>query len=409
VIGAWTELGLPSGVRRGRGRAPSQGLRQSRRAALVLAALGLAGCSAATTRRLDDSVATVRPGGVLQIAWRANLHDHGLFEPAPEECASGALAAGKLVIGSRAASVVGVAPDTGHIDWVTPVSGGVDSEARFDPGHGQVYVGADDGTFYAIEPSGGAVRWTYHGKGAFERAPEVGTDLVYAASAADRIVALEAATGKWRWQYERDIPEGFTIHGYAGPRLREAQLLTGFADGYFVALASTSGEVLWARSLAMASDQFVDVDTTPAMLPASQGSAALVSSYSGGLYAIDPRDGGIKWRLGVEGVGDVTVSGDRLYFVAARQGLHAAESDGRVIWRQGLTEAGDLTRPVVVGGYLVFSGSRAGLFVVNRATGELVEIFNPGHGICAAPTIDEAARRLYVLSNGGALYRLDLI
>jgi hypothetical protein len=57
----------------------------------------------------------------------------------------------------------------------------------------------------------------------------------------------------------------------------------------------------------------------------------------------------------------------------------------------------------------VFSGSRAGLFVVNRATGELVEIFNPGHGICAAPTIDEAARRLYVLSNGGALYRLDLI
>jgi outer membrane protein assembly factor BamB len=372
--------------------------------AAFAAALGLAGCAAATTRRLDDSTAAVRPGGVIQIAWRTNLHDHGLFEPAPEECASGTLAAGKLVIGSRAASVVGVAPDTGHIDWITPVSGGVDSQARFDPGHGQVYVGADDGTFYAVDPAGGAVRWTYRGKGAFERAPEVGPELVYAASAADRVVALEAATGKWRWQYERDIPEGFTIHGYAGPRLREAQLLTGFADGYFVALGAASGEVLWARSLAMASDQFVDVDTTPALL----GDAALVSSYSGGLYAIDPRDGGIKWRLGVEGVGDVTVSGDRLYFVAPRQGLHAAELDGRIVWRQGLTEAGDLTRPVVVGNYLVFSGSRAGLFVVNRSTGELVELFNPGHGICAAPTIDEGAHRIYVLSNGGALYRLDL-
>jgi hypothetical protein len=80
-----------------------------------------------------------------------------------------------------------------------------------------------------------------------------------------------------------------------------------------------------------------------------------------------------------------------------------------VVWRQGLTEAGDLTRPVVVGRYLIFSGSRAGLFVVDRATGELVELFNPGHGVCASPTIDPATGRVYVLSNGGALYRLDLL
>ena len=43
---------------------------------------------------------------------------------------------------------------------------------------------------------------------------------------------------------------------------------------------------------------------------------------------------------------------------------------------------------MVVGRYLIFSGSRAGLFVVDRATGELLEIFNPGHGVCAAPTLD---------------------
>jgi hypothetical protein len=78
------------------------------------------------------------------------------------------------------------------------------------------------------------------------------------------------------------------------------------------------------------------------------------------------------------------------------------------VWRQGLTAAGDLTRPLVLGRYLVFSGSRAGLFIVDRSTGELLELFNPGQGVCAAPTIDLAARRLYVLSNGGSLYALDL-
>jgi outer membrane protein assembly factor BamB len=374
------------------------------RGILAVALAATSGCAAATARRVEGVESPAHPAGVLHLVWRATLHDHGLFEPAAEECATGALAGGHLVIGSRAGAIAGVSPDTGHVDWVTGVSGGVDSTARYDAARGQVYVGADDGSLYAIDPGSGAIRWTYRGKGAFERAPEIGGELIFASSAADRVVALEAATGKWRWQYEREMPEGFTIHGYAGPRLAGTQLLTGFADGYFVSLAPASGEVNWARSLATASEQFVDVDSTATLL----GDLAYVSSYSGGLYAVDLRDGATKWRLAVEGVGDVTVSDQRLFFVAPRQGLHSADLDGRVLWRQGLTEAGDLTRPLAVGRYLIFSGSRAGLFVVDRTAGELLEVFNPGHGICAAPTLDEAQQRLYVLANSGSLYALDL-
>ena len=95
-------------------------------------------CAAATARRLDNAAAEPHRAGILQIAWRTTLHDHGLFEPAPEECASGVLAQGRLVIGSRAGAIVGVAPGNGHVDWVTSVSGGVDSEARFDAARGQV-------------------------------------------------------------------------------------------------------------------------------------------------------------------------------------------------------------------------------------------------------------------------------
>jgi outer membrane protein assembly factor BamB len=370
----------------------------------VALALGLGGCAFVTARPTGPPPPPAHPAGALQVVWRTTLHEHGLFEPSPQECASGAIADGRLIVGTRAANVAGISLDTGHVDWVTGVSGGVDSAARFDRGRGQVYVGADDGSFYAFDPATGAVRWTYHGKGAFERPPEIGADAVFVASAADRVLALDPSNGKWRWQYERDMPEGFTIHGYAGPVLNGTQLLAGFADGYMVALSAASGEVMWARSLVTTSEQFVDVDTTPAVL----GDLAYVSSYSGGLYAIDLRDGSTKWRLGIEGAGDVSVADARLYFVAPRQGLHAADLDGHVIWRQGLTEAGDLTRPMVIGRYLVFSGSRAGLFVVDRSDGTLLEIFNPGSGICAAATLDESTNRLYVLSNSGSLYALDL-
>jgi hypothetical protein len=108
-------------------------------------------------------------------------------------------------------------------------------------------------------------------------------------------------------------------------------------------------------------------------------------------------------------VGDITADADRLDFVAPRLGLHATGRDGRIVWRQGLTEAGDLTRPLIFGRYLIFSGSRAGMFVVDRETGALLELFNPGHGVCAAPTIDFARGRLYLLSNSGSLYALSAI
>jgi outer membrane protein assembly factor BamB len=386
---------------------------------LLLAAAGAAlpaACASMTARSPDPAEEHPHPAGVAQIRWRTQLHQHGLFEPSPEECASGALVAAgntpgvgpgeqQLVIGSRAAAIVSVGTERGQILWATTASGGIDSRARFDPARNQVYVGSDDGNFYAVDPTRGRVRWTYHAKGAIEQPPEVSGDSVYFATAADRVVALDAATGKWRWQYERETPEGFTIHGYSGPRLHGEDLIVGFSDGYLVSLNGGSGELVWARSLAAVSDQFVDVDSTPTII----GDTIYASSYSGGLYALDAKDGVVRWRVGIEGVSAVYVTGQRLYFAAPRQGLHAADLEGHIVWRQGLTQAGDLTSPVVVGPYLVFSGSRAGLFIVDREDGRLLEIFNPGSGVCASPTLDPKSGRLYVLSNGGALYALDLL
>ena len=109
----------------------------------------------------------------------------------------------------------------------------------------------------------------------------------------------------------------------------------------------------------------------------------LASSYSGGLYALTVGSGDVRWRLRVEGASGVRVIDGRLYFSAPRDGLTALTTTGDVLWRQGLADAGDLTPPFGVGPYLVFSGSRAGLFIVDRERGRLLEIFNPGRGMCA--------------------------
>ena len=218
------------------------------------------------------------------MRWRTAIHQRGLFEPRPEECASGVIIGDKLDhrLARRATwwrSTCATAGCSGR----TAVSGGIDSEARYDDVHGRsTWAPTTAWSTRSIRASG-AIRWSYRGKGAIERRPELGGDAIYVTSATDRVVALEPRSGRLLWQYERESPEGFTIHGHAGPRLHHGLVYTGFSDGYLVALNAGTGDLVWARSLATASEQYVDVDATPALFGED---LLLASSYSGGLYAL---------------------------------------------------------------------------------------------------------------------------
>jgi outer membrane protein assembly factor BamB len=361
-------------------------------------------CSTATVRR-EVSDRHDYPEGVAQMRWHTPINAHPATESQPEECATGALVGHHLVLGSRGGEVVGVDIGTGRMEWSTKISGGVDGEARYDEPRGQVYVGSDDGYLYAIEPERGAIRWSAKFKGAIEHGPEIAESGLYLATSADRVFAIDANDGKARWQYERETPEGFTIHGYAAPRISGGTILAGFSDGYLAALRTEKGELVWSRSLAAASDQFVDVDATPIVA----GGKIFAASFSGGLYALRPKDGEVLWHSLVDGISAIARGREHLYAMSPREGLTAFSLQGNILWRQGLPDAGDLSIPVEVGPYLVFSGSRAGLFVVDRHTGKLLQIFDPARGMCAAPTVDQEGRALYVLANSGVLYALDLL
>jgi len=391
--------------------------------------LVLAACSTVTVRR-ETEVRHDYPAGVAQMRWHTQIHAYPATEGHPEECASGALVGNRLVLGSRGGSVVGVDVGSGSIAWSTPVSGGIDGEARYDKERGQVYVGSDDGFLYAIDPTKGSIRWSSKFKGPIDHAPDIGTSGLFLATAADRVFAVDPSDGKMRWQYEREAPEGFTIHGYAVPRQVGKSVYAGFSDGYIVSLQAETGDLLWSRSLAAASEQFVDVDATPmfrnmetlegfpslpATVRAEQSSAAphaatlFAASFSGGIYALRPKDGEVLWHTLMDGIGSLAMGEQNLYAMSAREGLAAIGLQGNILWRQGLQDAGDLTAPVEVGPYLVFSGSRQGLFILERATGKLLQIFDPARGMCAPPTVDREGRTVYVLANSGMLYAVDLI
>jgi outer membrane protein assembly factor BamB len=369
----------------------------------LLSALWLGGCGGAMRRPVEPR--REYPAGVTQMRWRTVIHPHQATDVQPEECATPVLVDGRLILGSRAGKVVAVDPNEGQILWSVPVSGGIETQALYHPERNQVYLGSDDGAVYAVAPQDGAIRWSYQGKGAVANHIEKGPDAVYFASAANRVVALDAGNGQRRWQYERERPEGFSIHGHSGPRLAGDVVYAGFDDGYLVALGAKSGDMRWAHSLAAASEQYVDVDTTPVLI----SDMVIAASYSGGVYALRPKDGEVVWRMGVEGVSALRLGTNRFYIASPRDGLAAVNLQGHIEWRQGFSQAGELTAPQEAGPYLVFSGSRSGLYVIDRSNGQLLQIFDPGRGACAAPLVDAERRELYILLNSGTLYAMSLI
>ena len=63
---------------------------------------------------------------------------------------------------------------------------------------------------------------------------------------------------------------------------------------------------------------------------------------------------------------------------------------------------------MISGSYLIYGLSEDGMFIADKRTGRVYQFFNPGDGISSAPTLEATGDRLYILSNRGILYALNV-
>jgi outer membrane protein assembly factor BamB len=371
-------------------------------AAVALAASALMAVGCASLRGGATSAPQGELSGqqVLTARWRRLLTEAPLIEYKPQEFAAAASGARKVFVGSHGGWFYALRQYDGGLVWRKRIPAGVSSRPLYLADSATVYVGGDDGVLYALDGETGKERWTYKTKGQIGGAPVYDEGMIYFTTGENRLYAVDAHSGAWRWQYEREVPEApFTIRGVSSPLVVRGRVYAGFADGYLAVLNARTGDVVWARSLAGDAQRFVDVDATPSLV----AGVLYVSSYSGGVYAIDPADGTMKWRYEAEGAKSVWVERGRVYFASTRSGIHCLDLQGHLVWRQLLADAGELSSPLVLGGrYLVVSAAERGTYVVDARSGQLVQFFSPGHGVTSDPTTDGS--QVYVLTNAGFLY-----
>lgn len=339
----------------------------------------------------------------LSVRWAKTLVHHGIFTYSPEEFAGAAASnqGRRIYIGTSEGRLWALDERHGAPLWEANLGAAVTSPPLVVPALGLLYVGAGDGAIHALDLSTGARRWRYRTKGIAYHAPVYADGVIYFTNHRDQLYSLDARTGKWRWSYDRETPEAFTVTGHSGAALAAGRVYAGFSDGTLVCLATRGGEVLWSRSLAGSAKESMDVDTTPVL----RRGLVYAASMSSGVFALTAEGGALQWRFDVKGVSGITVTSDHVYLASARQGMVALDPDGRLAWTHRLP-LGSPQAPVVRGRMLAVTFSSGGLVVLDRLTGSLVQRFNPGGGISGPPLLTRDS--LYVLSNRGRMFAMTL-
>ena len=369
-------------------------------ATLLLVTQAAIGC--AGSYRLDDQHPIERPAeDLLSLRWHRRLARPGIFDLRPQEWATAAIADDQTVfIGSTGERFVAIAKD-GRLRWSYKTRGAISAAPLYDASRQTVYFGADDGSLRALDARDGSLRWQYRTQGTIFRAPVLAGATLLFTSSENRIYALDATSGRWRWQYDREAPEGFTIFGHAGVLVDGETALTGFSDGVLAALKVRSGEVLWTRSLAGDGERFVDIDATPVKVDG----VAVTANYATGVHAVALDNGSVRWRFPLPAASTVAYAAGRIYVSAPRAGLVCLDTRGKQLWRQAMP-AGVPSPPRVAHGYVLVSGTDSGLAVVSAADGELLQYFDPGHGISGGAALGQDS--VAVLNNVGRLFFLRL-
>ena len=192
----------------------------------------------------------------------------------------------------------------------------------------RVYVGSRDNTLYALDLASGKEQWRVETKDMMTATPALYRDTVLFADYKGIVQAVAASDGKPRWTYDAKLP-------VAGDLVVDAdRVFVGSRTYDLVALDAANGKELWKHYY-----WFSWIESPPVV---RDGVVYTGSSDGVGVFAIDARDGSLRWKAAVPG------------------------------WAWPRTAVGDQLVVAATVGAGAYPGSRAGsLVAIDRATGAI--------------------------------------
>lgn len=273
----------------------------------------------------------------------------------------------------------------------------------------RVYVGSDNGIFWALDQHDGSVAWHYpiktftHGKGIFSN-PALHDDTVYFGAYDGNVYALDAETGKKKWiNFDADwIGSSPTL----APDLNLLFIGLEFGlwkkHGGISAISLETGKTVWDYT-----EMPEHTHGSPCYIPKHK--VVVIGSNDGVVYCFDGKKGTLQWKYKTDGEIKSGMAYDKqsdLIFFGSLDGcvyaLHAR--DGALAWKYE-TEIGFYSTPLVVDGTVYVTGLDKQLHALDTQTGEKQWQFAARGRIFSSPTYFKDS--VWFGANDGVLYEID--
>ncbi len=305
----------------------------------------------------------------------------------------------RVVVGNSIDSVVAYNRSSAQELWRVQLHGGSEGGAQLVGK--TLFFGSGDGQLYALRAETGAKIWSYP-LGAEGLAPPLVADGKLFVLGGNNVAhALDARTGKLIWTYNRREAANISVRGGAQPAIAGSVVVFGFSDGSVVGMRPSSGAIAWETNINR-NKRFKDVDATPIV----DGDRIYVSSYDGGLYCLNAKDGSTIWTIEEGGYEQVAIQGDTLFFsTSGGEVLAADKASGKILWRQK-NPRGIATGPVYYKGTVIVGEMAGALRFLDSKTGVLLGEFEPGRGVTSRVEVDPQTDELYFISVDANIYAL---
>lgn len=307
----------------------------------------------------------------------------------------------RIYAASRNGNVVAFEPESGRQLWRTRL----DMELSSGPGVGEgvVTVAAAEGYVIALEAATGNEIWRAAVAGEVLARPLVKGEIVAVLTIDNILRGLSVFDGSERWLVEQSTPR-LTMRGSAAPVSVGNTIIAGFDNGRLVAVDSLSGDIGWEILLSPPSgrsdlERLADIDGSISVV----GQDVYAAGYQGRVAAVASESGQVLWAREISTYEGVAADWNSVYTVNERGEIVAlSRQSGNEVWRQGSLLRREPTLPVSFNTTVVVGDLEGYLHFFSNVDGEpLARVRLGSQAISSDPVV--VANRLYVQSDSGTV------
>lgn len=292
-------------------------------------------------------------------------------------------------------------PENGKQIWRVDV----DVMLSAGPGAGENYVvvAGRDGDLICLAANDGHEVWRININGESLSRPLIRNGSVVVQTIDGKLQVYSVFDGKEQWSIEQSLPR-LTLRGNSSPVIVGTTVVAGFDNGRLVGTNLSSGVMQWEAMLSPPSgrsdlERLADVDGSMVAV----GQDIYAAGYQGRLAAVASESGQIIWARDISTHVGVGVDFANVYSIDESGELIALlRRNGSEVWRQDALLRREPTSPVAFDNAVAIGDLEGYVHLFSNIDGRPVARIRVGKGLLSgAPVV--IGDRLYVQSESGKL------